>query len=56
MIYFLLGVFVTATILLIIFILKYCVVIKKEKTVEKDFDKLKNLDPDIAIEKSEFFR
>lgn len=56
MINFLLGVFVTATILLIVFILKYCVVVKKEKAEENDYDKLSKLDPDKAIEKSNFFR
>lgn len=56
MIYYLLGMFVTSTILLIIFIIKYCVVIKKEKVVENDLDKLSKIDANVAIEKSDFFR
>jgi len=56
MINYFLGVFTSATILLIIFILKYCRVEKKEKVVESDLEKLSKQDPDIAIEKSAFFR
>ena len=56
MINYLLGMFVTSTILLVIFIIKYCVVIKKEKSSENDFDKLSKMDPDKGIDKSEFFR
>lgn len=56
MIYYLLGVFTSTTILLILFIIKYCKVEKKEKVVEKDLDKLSNESPDVAIEHSEFYR
>ena len=56
MIYYFLGVFTSTTILLIIFILKYCKVEKKEKVIESDLNKLSNESPDVAIEHAEFYR
>ena len=56
MINYFLGVFTSATILLIVFILKYCKVEKKEKVVESDLDKLSKSNPDVAIEHAEFYR
>ncbi len=56
MINYLLGVFTSTTILLIVFIIKYCRVEKKEKVIEKDLDKLSKEIPDVAIEHAEFFR
>lgn len=55
MINFLLGMFITSTILLIIFILKFCDFKVKEKTKITDED-VKKLPPDKAIDKADFFR
>ncbi len=56
MIYYFLGVFTSTTILLIVFILKYCKVEKKEKVIESDLDKLSKENSDVAIEHAEFYR
>lgn len=56
LLFYMLGMFVTSTILLIIFIFKYCVVVKKEKKIENDYEKLSKESSDSAIDKSDFFR
>lgn len=55
MINFLLGMFTTSTILLIIFILKFCNFNVKEKA-KSTIEEVKNLPADKAIDKSDFFR
>lgn len=55
MVYYLLGLFSSSTILLLIFIFKYCdVLLKKEKT-NVEVEEIKNLKPEKAIKKSDFF-
>lgn len=59
MINFLLGMFTTSTILLIIFIIKFCDFKSKSNVKEKTeltVEQIKKLPPDKAIDKSDFFR
>lgn len=53
--YFFLGLFVSSTILLIIFLVWFT---KKDKvdSISKNYSELKQKDPDVAIEESDFYR
>ena len=58
MINFLLGFLLSLNLFQLFIIVKFCNfdLFKKEKVVIDDYDKLKKESPDVAIEKSAFFR
>lgn len=54
--YFLLGLFVSSTIFLTIFIIWFTKKDKVLNTLSNDYEELKKLNPDESIDKSDFYR